>query len=817
MIMGERLCVVMPVYNEQEAIGGVLAKWDKALKELGIDYYIRPYNDGSKDNSLKVMREYVAAHPECRIEVRDKPNGGHGNTILTGYREAAKDGFDWVFQIDSDDEMGPEKFDELWSRRNDYDFLVGIRDGRVQALPRKIISFVSRLCVKIFYGKSVWDVNTPYRLMRISAFKGFYEQIPLTTFAPNVILSGLAARHKLRSFETRVPQHDRTTGEVSIKKWKLFKAAAKSFWQTIVVSFNMGQSMKAGFIDFFRNVYADVKALPKWMFVGLGVALIAVYGITCTFPSMVYDFAAAKGDRFQVFLTYFFMRRYTEGAISALFYDFSPIWSNVIECAFMYAAMILVGVLGKRLGFKSFSTFIGMVLWLVSPIVYDRVTGQHCIPSHGMALLVDSIAMLLFCELRSSKRNSLIKLILLELCIIISAGEYEAHINLLLTAFCGICLINPRETMREWLGDILLIGGSIAIGVVGWFLLSYGPVILIQMIGVAIPASGGAHDHVFWFDAHRTFIGNIKSLLSGLVIDFGYNSFFSLGIGLAAFAWLVWLIKLAFALCKHEQMKALYILTFAFSIFAHPVLQCSTSVMRAFFWFMPFVSLSYMICCEWAMAKKRFCGWLMVLVVTILTIESCHETATLYYFRWKVLEQDRLHASNIANDLWREYGTKMPKPVAIIGSIGRYPTNWDDLRPNSFLPLIHAPFHRLFSNMEGYGYNCPREVYMYLRELVGFVCKMPDEKEYNLIGQNKDLVKTHPSYPQHGYIFEEGNTIIVNLGDPDERWEKFDYRYWQSPNEKLLFKTLRIDEITGCLRRCLYEPAKRISENITNY
>lgn len=225
----------MPVYNEQDAIGPVLEKWAKALDTLGMDYRIRPYNDGSKDDSLAVMR--TAAEQLPRVEVKDKPNGGHGNTILTGYREAVADGFDWVFQIDSDDEMGPEKFNELWSRRGDFDFLVGIRDGRVQALPRKVISFVSRLCVRLFYGKSVWDVNTPYRLMRVSSFKDFYSSIPMTTFAPNVILSGLAARHRLRCFETRVPQHDRTTGEVSIKKWKLLKAAARSFWQTIAFAF----------------------------------------------------------------------------------------------------------------------------------------------------------------------------------------------------------------------------------------------------------------------------------------------------------------------------------------------------------------------------------------------------------------------------------------------------------------------------------------------------------------------------------------------------------------------------------------------------
>ena len=233
--MSDKLCVVMPVYNEQDAIGAVLEKWAKALDALGLDYTIRPYNDGSKDDSLAVMKSKAEGLPH--VEVRDKPNGGHGNTILTGYREAAADGFNWIFQIDSDDEMGPEKFSELWNRRNDYDFLVGIRDGRVQALSRKVISYVSRCCVRIFYGrKTVWDVNTPYRLMRTDALKDIFMRIPLTTFAPNVIISGMVARKQLRFFETRVQQHDRTTGEVSIKKWKLLKAALKSFYQTIAFS-----------------------------------------------------------------------------------------------------------------------------------------------------------------------------------------------------------------------------------------------------------------------------------------------------------------------------------------------------------------------------------------------------------------------------------------------------------------------------------------------------------------------------------------------------------------------------------------------------
>lgn len=230
--MSDKLAVVMPVYNEEAIIGQVLEKWVKALDELGVDYQLHPYNDGSRDGSLKQIEEAARRHPE-RIAAHDKPNSGHGPTILQGYREAAENGFDWIFQIDSDDEMGPEHFKELWDRRGEFDFLVGRRDGRMQKLPRKIVSFISRMTVKLFFGTGIWDVNTPYRLMRAGAFAEVYRAIPDDTFAPNVIISGMAARKHLRFIEIPVPQHDRTTGEVSIKKWKLLKAAMRSFWQTI--------------------------------------------------------------------------------------------------------------------------------------------------------------------------------------------------------------------------------------------------------------------------------------------------------------------------------------------------------------------------------------------------------------------------------------------------------------------------------------------------------------------------------------------------------------------------------------------------------
>ncbi len=230
----KELAVVMPVYNEEGAIKNVLEKWNKMLCELNIDYTIFAYNDGSKDRTAEILNEITSQNEN--IVAVNKENSGHGPTILKGYRDCCTD-YEWIFQIDSDDEMKEDSFHKLWEKRNDYDFLIGIRDGREQALSRKIISAVSRMCIKIFYGNGVWDVNSPYRLMRCEKFKDIYFKIPSDTFAPNVIISGYCAKKKLRFFETPVPCGLRETGEVSIKHFKLFKAAIKSFMQTVSFSF----------------------------------------------------------------------------------------------------------------------------------------------------------------------------------------------------------------------------------------------------------------------------------------------------------------------------------------------------------------------------------------------------------------------------------------------------------------------------------------------------------------------------------------------------------------------------------------------------
>ena len=202
---------------------------------LVIDFEIHVYNDGSRDNTLQIIDQYSARN--ANVVAHNKENTGHGPTILLAYRENSN--AEWIFQLDSDNEISPEFFQEFWEKRKGFDFLIGRRLEREGPLGRRLISFAAKTLVRIFYGQGVADVNCPYRLMRTHIFKETFSRIPINTFAPNVIVSGIAIKNNCKILEVPVSSSPRTTGVVSIRRWKLFKAAFKGLWQTIVFRIRM--------------------------------------------------------------------------------------------------------------------------------------------------------------------------------------------------------------------------------------------------------------------------------------------------------------------------------------------------------------------------------------------------------------------------------------------------------------------------------------------------------------------------------------------------------------------------------------------------
>ncbi len=224
------LAIVIPVYNEEACIVKVITSWLKVLSDLKINSILFILNDGSTDNTSKEL-DYFQEHPQ--VKIINKVNSGHGPSILMGYKEASHIA-EWVFQCDSDNEMEAHYFSKLWTQREHSYALFGIRIGRKQNLQRKIITSISRLLVKILFGKTIVDVNVPYRLIRSEILGPVLQKIPPDTFAPNIIIAGALSKYPVLNIP--IPIQPRQTGNVSIVKWRLWRAAILAFWQIVRVS-----------------------------------------------------------------------------------------------------------------------------------------------------------------------------------------------------------------------------------------------------------------------------------------------------------------------------------------------------------------------------------------------------------------------------------------------------------------------------------------------------------------------------------------------------------------------------------------------------
>lgn len=217
----------MPVFREAAILPEVLEAWSDLLHGAGIDYELRAYDDGSPDDSLAVLRRHAAKDP--RLRVASHGNRGHGPTVLRGYREARGR---FVFQVDSDHELPPEPFLELWRHRESVDLALGVRSFGERAAARRLVSTMARLAVRVLFGPGVQDPNCPYRLMRRSWLEGALASIPADAFAPNVLLSGLAIRSGARIRELPVTSRPRQAGAPSLVRLGLWRGAWRAFRDT---------------------------------------------------------------------------------------------------------------------------------------------------------------------------------------------------------------------------------------------------------------------------------------------------------------------------------------------------------------------------------------------------------------------------------------------------------------------------------------------------------------------------------------------------------------------------------------------------------
>ncbi len=240
------LSIVMPAYNEEEVIEVVVAQWTSMLaREFPTDTTrLIVVNDGSRDQTGAILDSIKSRYP--RLMVVHQPNGGHGNAVVNGYRQAVALDSEYVFQTDSDDQFITDDFRKLWAKREESPFILGYREERFDAPARLFITRVLRWSIALIYGTYIKDSNIPFRLIRGSFLKKLLAQLPdPTPFAPNIFLAVMAKKAGFDTFDIPITHKERQTGTVSILKWKLLKVCFQSFGELAQFRLDLSRKVKA--------------------------------------------------------------------------------------------------------------------------------------------------------------------------------------------------------------------------------------------------------------------------------------------------------------------------------------------------------------------------------------------------------------------------------------------------------------------------------------------------------------------------------------------------------------------------------------------
>lgn len=162
------LSVFFPAYNDAGTIASLVISAVKVAASLTPDYEVIVVNDGSTDDTAKILDELATIYPDHVRIVHHPKNRGYGGALRTGFATATKD---LVFYTDGDAQYDPAEMAALWSKMTDaVDWVNGWKISRSDPLHRIIIGRVYHHTVKLLFGLKVRDVDCDFRLMRRRIF-----------------------------------------------------------------------------------------------------------------------------------------------------------------------------------------------------------------------------------------------------------------------------------------------------------------------------------------------------------------------------------------------------------------------------------------------------------------------------------------------------------------------------------------------------------------------------------------------------------------------------------------------------------------------
>jgi glycosyltransferase involved in cell wall biosynthesis len=172
-VRSHSISVVLPAYNEEQAIASTIFAVLHALNAWSMDFEILVVNDGSTDKTGEIVTALVDAHPRVRL-ITHATNQGYGSSLVSGFAAATKE---LVFFMDADGQFDIQDLQEFFPLIDTYDAVIGYRIDRQDSWMRKLNAWGWKKLIGWVLDVHVRDVDCAFKLLHTE----FLHQYPLET------------------------------------------------------------------------------------------------------------------------------------------------------------------------------------------------------------------------------------------------------------------------------------------------------------------------------------------------------------------------------------------------------------------------------------------------------------------------------------------------------------------------------------------------------------------------------------------------------------------------------------------------------------
>ena len=149
-----KVTVIVPAYNEADAIGDVLDELVPTATEKNWEVVV--VDDGSSDNTTEIAEQHGAN------VVHNKHNKGYGASLKHGMRKAKGD---IIVFMDADGQHDSCDIERLLDGLKENDMVVGQRSKEELVKHRKSGKWILSVVVRILIGRHVPDINSGFRAL----------------------------------------------------------------------------------------------------------------------------------------------------------------------------------------------------------------------------------------------------------------------------------------------------------------------------------------------------------------------------------------------------------------------------------------------------------------------------------------------------------------------------------------------------------------------------------------------------------------------------------------------------------------------------